>query len=79
MRVLCVKPFKAPESKDKPRPEVGDEDVVFDQMEIWGIIYYNLQRFGDEFNYCADHFATLPDEPAELIEESIVEPEMVTA
>jgi hypothetical protein len=68
MKVMCVKPFNAPESKGKPKPEVGDEDVVENTSTVFGITYYALVRFG-ELMYKADHFATLPDQPADELNE----------
>lgn len=76
MRVICVTPFSAHTSKDKPRPEVGDEDTVIGGHNIMGVHFYKLGRFDNGFSYQADHFATLPDQTADEIEsetkESIV-------
>lgn len=69
MRVLCVKPFDVNEAKGKPMPEVGDEDVVTEEAEIWGALYYGLVRFPSDLVYSAEHFATLPDQTADEMEE----------
>lgn len=65
-----MKPFNEPESQGHPRPEVGDEDVVVGEKRALGKMYYKLERFEDKYNYKSDHFAILPDEPAEVIEET---------
>lgn len=72
MRVMLVKPFTDvnEECKNAPRPEVGDIDEVTDSRHnSEGKLYYYLARFGRDYAYCADLFATLPDTPAEVIEE----------
>jgi hypothetical protein len=69
MRVMCVIAFTEPASLNKPRPEVGDEDIVTEVVEVFCLEYYELERFGDLL-YKAEHFAVLPDAPAEVVEET---------
>lgn len=73
MRVMLVKPFTdvSNECKNAPRPEVGDIDEVTDSgKDHKGDLYYFLARFGRDYAYKANLFATLPDTPAEVIEET---------
>jgi hypothetical protein len=70
---MLVKPFTNVYEcyKDAPRPQVGDIDVVIkEKVNSNGLLYYYLQRFGEEYSYMAKLFATLPDTPAEVVEES---------
>ena len=73
MRLICINDnfLPAPGSEDKDRPKFLDEDIVTAERYSYkyGGIYYNLQRFGDETWYGADHFATLPDQTADETEE----------
>lgn len=74
MEVMCVKPF--PDLKggeDVSFPKVGDKDIVITAEESKGFTWYELERFGPEIVYRADHFATLPNEDSELIEEGVYE------
>lgn len=73
MNVICVKPFNAPESKDKPKPEVGDKDIVVGERKEYGKIYYRLQRF-EGVVYKAEHFAPLSGlDETELVTEEFEE------
>lgn len=78
MRVMCIQ--KATVSNDgvnHPSPEVGDIDVVTNDKKLDIGLFYYLDRFGDKLAYLSTCFATLPDTPAEVIEEE--ETELVTA
>lgn len=77
MKVILVKAIDnpSPSAMNKPRPSVGDIDNVTDEVKFFGSVYYELERFGDDSLFAAECFATLPDTPAEVIEET----EMVTA
>jgi hypothetical protein len=71
MEVICVKPFIAPESIGKPKPELGDKDVVVGERKEYGSVYYLLERF-DGIVYNAEHFSPLDsdlDETALVTEE----------
>lgn len=84
-KVMCIKPFTDTQQgmENAPRPEVGDEDIVARAEEQYHHVYYILERFGDDKGYRADHFATLPentaDEMEEVEKESIVNLETVPA
>lgn len=81
MRVMCIndKWKGKPVEHGLKHPQVGDIDDVVDVIEGMGSSHYILRGYGDNRGFRCDHFATLPDEPAELIVESISEPELVTA
>ena len=44
---------------NKPRPTVGDIDVVTDEVTFFGAPFYELERFGDDSLFAAECFATL--------------------
>jgi hypothetical protein len=75
MKVICVMPFDAEESKGKPHPEVGDEAVVTGEVEAFDSLYYTLATLPQTIIYDADHFATLPDDTAD--EMAVVEQEAI--
>lgn len=55
-------------------PQIGDIDEVVGVFTTTSV-YYKLHGYGDNRGFRSDYFATLPDEPAEVIEE----PEMMEA
>lgn len=70
MRVICIAPIDtAVKSKEnEPRPSIGDVDTVLKEIQWFGIVYYELERFGEGNGYRSDCFAILSD-PEEVIEE----------
>lgn len=72
MKVMCIEPIVniADGCHNWPRPEVGDIDTVVKQKTIQGHLYYGLERFEARNGFLAECFATLPDTPAEVIEET---------
>lgn len=75
MKVICILPITQPErgKENAPRPQVGDVDLVIGQKQIYGEWYYALNRFGYSNGYLSTHFATLPDQPEEVVEEQELE------
>lgn len=73
MRVICMndKWVSMPCNESKPRPSVGDIDVVTnEEMDIEiGKVFYNLERFGLGCWYRSDMFAILPDNTADEMAE----------
>lgn len=64
-----------PGMKKVTPPLVGDEDIVTNAVSKYGNTFYVLERFGMHTGFLCEHFAILPDQPAEVIEE----PELATA
>lgn len=66
MKVMCITDDKWDEGYG---PEYGDNDEVIDEMERWGHLFYELQRFPGTM-YQASKFIPLdgPDE-TELVNE----------
>lgn len=81
MDVICINDnwVPDPEAPGKPCPSIGDKDTVVGIIEMYGNTFYKLERFGPKRGFLTSHFVDVDDEPAEVIEESIEEPEMVTA
>lgn len=83
MQVLCVKPHTSAEYLDgSPAPvgpviEVGSTYSVSRTIEFEDGLYYFLVGFPYDVCYWSSLFAALPDEPAEVIEET--EPAYATA
>lgn len=76
MKVLCVKPpIKGDEiTKNYPRPQVGDEDIVTKEHIVDGVLYYNLERFGEKIGYNAKCFSLPSDlDETELVTEEFEE------
>lgn len=71
MRVICIsnKWEPAPEAVNDPRPEIGDIDTVVKDFMHDSHRFYEIERFRDTY-YGAEMFATLPDTPAEVVEET---------
>jgi hypothetical protein len=73
MRVVCVNDKWTPDEKlvNVKHPNIGDLDVVTEQVEEYGTnyIYYRLERYGTPW-YRASHFVDIPDTPAEVTEET---------
>jgi hypothetical protein len=73
MRVLCINEnwISSAGLEGKPRPSVGDIDVVFNHEydEHIGKVFYQLERFGSERWYRCDMFAALPDSTADDMQE----------
>jgi hypothetical protein len=74
MRVKCINDKWDPsyDVADAPLPIFLNDYTVLDTVDLFGKAYYALVEFGDEFLYEAAFFATLPDQPAEVTEEEIV-------
>lgn len=60
-----------------PRPIFLQDYTVVETKVLEGTESHILAEMGDEYGYDTKFFATLPDTPAELIEET--ETELVTA
>lgn len=73
MRVICInEKWKGkPVEHGLSHPQVGDIDEVDEVVERGIRSYYKLHGYGDR-GFACDYFATLPDQPAEIIEEEIV-------
>jgi hypothetical protein len=71
MRVMCVVPIatSSPLSLNKPKPQVGDIDLVTEEIEAFGYVYYALERFDDDSLFRSDCFAPLPDAKPETVTE----------
>lgn len=82
MRVMCINDseFNRNRSVNVPVPKVGDELTV---TRAWVDIYdnndpvYTFAEYGSHHIFSQRYFATLPDEPAEVIEEQ--QPDYATA
>jgi len=76
MKVICISDKWITDSynKNKPRPSIGDIDIVITvEMDIEiGMVFYQLERFDPNCWYRCDMFATLPDQPGEIIKEQSV-------
>ena len=74
MKVICVKPFKTNKCYFSGTilsvPDVGDEDIVIDVFETKYGVHYALERFGMDNLYNSEHFATLPDDTADEMQEA---------
>jgi hypothetical protein len=73
MQVMCVKPFNnnniIEQCKNAPRPDVGDEcQVTHTVMSRQGFNYYMLKEFPG-YNYLSTHFAILPEQSADQMQE----------
>lgn len=70
-RVMCISPIDRPteSAKDRPRPQVGDEDIATGEVSMYGAVYYTLLRFGKGDGYNTECFATLPEQSAEEMQE----------
>lgn len=71
MKVICVSRIKdcEPGMEQAPRPEVGDIDEVIKTVCRYEQMYYILERFKMVAAYLSVHFAMLPDQPEEVIEQ----------
>lgn len=67
MEVMCVKPIDSSNwlTDDYPRPEVGDKDNVIEEVTLGPHLYYCFARFGRRHGYRSTHFAILPDQSAD--------------
>lgn len=84
MRVMCINDnWDKPDSRNAhiPRPVFGKDYNVLCIMSAFGDEYYKLTEYGDAFAYLTSHFAILPDQPEEELEqlEEKLEPELVEA
>lgn len=81
MRVMCINDNWQPDSRNAhvPRPVFGSEYHVLTTWSADGNNYYKLVEYGIAFAYLCEHFAILPDQPAEELEqiEEKLEPELV--
>lgn len=61
MKVICVKPIDnpSPSAMNKPRPKVGDIDIVVDDVKYDGVIYYELERFGCDSLFASECFSRI--------------------
>ena len=65
---MCTTPFPVYEGDENfPLPAVMDIDTVTVIEEGKGYTWYELERFGREFLYRADHFSILPEKDADEI------------
>ena len=72
MRVKCIndKWQTAPGCEEAPRPIFNHDYTVVETKILDGNEAHILLELGDEYGYNTKHSATLPDEPAEVIEET---------
>jgi hypothetical protein len=72
MKVVCINDNWVPDTglENIPRPCIGDNDIVTEQVEEVGTdyIYYRLKRFGRPW-YLSSHFITLPESDADEVKE----------
>ncbi len=73
MRVICIsdKWICALGKWKAARPAIGDIDLVIEEEKDkdTGMLYYRLERFGNESWFGACMFATLPDATADDMQE----------
>lgn len=71
MRVMCIndKWIPHPQVKDNPTPVFGNDYFVTEIYETFFGSAYTLDGFCPDQVFLANHFAILPDQPAEVIEE----------
>lgn len=74
--VICVKGFSeaeiAPFLRGTKTPEPGDQDLVTNEIDFGGQLFYSFAAYPPQFGFHASHFAEIPEQTAsELYEEEI--------
>lgn len=60
MQVICTKkPMGSSSGEPCPSPEVGDKDIVTEEVIRYDTLFYRLERFGDKLAYAAKCFSML--------------------
>lgn len=75
--VTCIKGLTLeetqPELRGKKVPEVGDRDLVTEEVEYNGGVFYSLAAYPPQYGFHVSHFATLPEETATEMYETEIE------
>lgn len=73
MRVMLVRRFTKPaidnDHVPPPKMEVGDVYNVLDTYSYCGVSFYKLVEIGPDYGFDTKHFAVLPDQSADEMEE----------